>query len=129
MIRRPPRSTLFPYTTLFRSQSGGPDQGSGPAESAGEHLAVSQLGTQDALHHRAVTRGCGDARVYHHVSRLDRALRTAQSAGLDAILFTSRVHARKIGSREETLVFSPASSAALNLGSGANASSSARSKM
>src|SRR3712207_7981803 len=24
MIRRPPRSTLFPYTTLFRSSSGGP---------------------------------------------------------------------------------------------------------
>src|SRR3712207_7586875 len=23
MIRRPPRSTLFPYTTLFRSSSGG----------------------------------------------------------------------------------------------------------
>src|SRR2546430_16738783 len=23
MIRRPPRSTLFPYTTLFRSKSGG----------------------------------------------------------------------------------------------------------
>src|SRR2546428_5086178 len=28
MIRRPPRSTLFPYTTLFRSGSlGGPDEG------------------------------------------------------------------------------------------------------
>src|SRR5260221_8598237 len=27
MIRRPPRSTLFPYTTLFRSQL----RGSGPA--------------------------------------------------------------------------------------------------
>src|SRR3712207_8861069 len=25
MIRRPPRSTLFPYTTLFRSQLGGDD--------------------------------------------------------------------------------------------------------
>src|SRR5256885_13606094 len=25
MIRRPPRSTLFPYTTLFRSQRGGPE--------------------------------------------------------------------------------------------------------
>src|SRR3989442_1906617 len=25
MIRRPPRSTLFPYTTLFRSQEGGED--------------------------------------------------------------------------------------------------------
>src|SRR3989442_12406115 len=24
MIRRPPRSTLFPYTTLFRSQDGDP---------------------------------------------------------------------------------------------------------
>ena len=24
MIRRPPRSTLFPYTTLFRSGYGGP---------------------------------------------------------------------------------------------------------
>src|SRR2546422_9493710 len=26
MIRRPPRSTLFPYTTLFRSRSGRPGQ-------------------------------------------------------------------------------------------------------
>src|SRR3712207_7752672 len=31
MIRRPPRSTLFPYTTLFRSQPQGP-----VAELAGE---------------------------------------------------------------------------------------------
>src|SRR5256885_8336648 len=34
MIRRPPRSTLFPYTTLFRSVAQRPDQGaqaSGPA--------------------------------------------------------------------------------------------------
>src|SRR2546422_5829581 len=27
MIRRPPRSTLFPYTTLFRSPVSGRDQG------------------------------------------------------------------------------------------------------
>src|SRR2546427_5460900 len=26
MIRRPPRSTLFPYTTLFRSQAVAPEQ-------------------------------------------------------------------------------------------------------
>src|SRR3712207_9414777 len=32
MIRRPPRSTLFPYTTLFRSRTGLPD---GYGESAG----------------------------------------------------------------------------------------------
>src|SRR2546430_12036609 len=29
MIRRPPRSTLFPYTTLFRSLSGAPRPGPG----------------------------------------------------------------------------------------------------
>src|SRR5260221_6843874 len=27
MIRRPPRSTLFPYTTLFRSPNAGPFRG------------------------------------------------------------------------------------------------------
>src|SRR2546430_2843288 len=32
MIRRPPRSTLFPYTTLFRSEAR--DQGAGSRESA-----------------------------------------------------------------------------------------------
>src|SRR5438477_4674951 len=31
MIRRPPRSTLFPYTTLFRSVSGEVRQGRGQA--------------------------------------------------------------------------------------------------
>src|SRR3712207_7372157 len=31
MIRRPPRSTLFPYTTLFRSEDGGTVVMSAPA--------------------------------------------------------------------------------------------------
>src|SRR2546430_12187406 len=30
MIRRPPRSTLFPYTTLFRSRGGAPGSTDGP---------------------------------------------------------------------------------------------------
>src|SRR3712207_7483458 len=34
MIRRPPRSTLFPYTTLFRSKLRGRDQGSDSAKRA-----------------------------------------------------------------------------------------------
>src|SRR3712207_4566724 len=34
MIRRPPRSTLFPYTTLFRSE----EVGDGQAELAHDHL-------------------------------------------------------------------------------------------
>src|SRR3712207_8454984 len=39
MIRRPPRSTLFPYTTLFRSRAAG-----GDAEAAGPRLAPDGLG-------------------------------------------------------------------------------------
>src|SRR5256885_8650370 len=39
MIRRPPRSTLFPYTTLFRSRrtrrAGGPRRGQGRRTAAG----------------------------------------------------------------------------------------------
>src|SRR5258708_11691116 len=34
MIRRPPRSTLFPYTTLFRSPSGSCRRSSRPPSSA-----------------------------------------------------------------------------------------------
>src|SRR3712207_7609728 len=32
MIRRPPRSTLFPYTTLFRSQRGAQPVGTGAGQ-------------------------------------------------------------------------------------------------
>src|SRR2546430_10767346 len=42
MIRRPPRSTLFPYTTLFRSRASGFDAGAvGVAE---RHLWPSPTG-------------------------------------------------------------------------------------
>src|ERR1022692_4937645 len=37
MIRRPPRSTLFPYTTLFRS---GPGRGDRDCSPAGDDLAI-----------------------------------------------------------------------------------------
>src|SRR2546426_7709105 len=36
MIRRPPRSTLFPYTTLFRSQSVGPGGVGAKGRAAGQ---------------------------------------------------------------------------------------------
>src|SRR5258708_15075564 len=38
MIRRPPRSTLFPYTTLFRSRTRGQRSGQQPAVCPG-HVA------------------------------------------------------------------------------------------
>src|SRR5689334_24764462 len=37
MIRRPPRSTLFPYTTLFRSRNPGVSR-SGVRPASGEHF-------------------------------------------------------------------------------------------
>src|SRR5258708_38037191 len=47
MIRRPPRSTLFPYTTLFRSDGGGPGGGSRgvrPLQSSGARYDVRTAG-------------------------------------------------------------------------------------
>src|SRR5256885_3034726 len=47
MIRRPPRSTLFPYTTLFRSAED-PQRGRHPGREAGHpHLALRRA----AAHH------------------------------------------------------------------------------
>src|SRR5438477_457327 len=40
MIRRPPRSTLFPYTTLFRSSSWPPIESTACAMSSAERVAV-----------------------------------------------------------------------------------------
>src|SRR6266478_7344419 len=37
MIRRPPRSTLFPYTTLFRSRSGALSAGPGTISRSVDH--------------------------------------------------------------------------------------------
>src|SRR5436189_2940560 len=46
MIRRPPRSTLFPYTTLFRSQFTAVAIGRGNGDS---NLQVILLGAKDSL--------------------------------------------------------------------------------
>src|SRR2546430_6242246 len=45
MIRRPPRSTLFPYTTLFRSGEGSGDRLDAPRGS--EQVARHRLGRGD----------------------------------------------------------------------------------
>src|SRR5687767_15702504 len=50
MIRRPPRSTLFPYTTLFRSAEGKPRRGGGrqpPADAARRHHPRSEEHTSE----------------------------------------------------------------------------------
>src|SRR3712207_8413497 len=44
MIRRPPRSTLFPYTTLFRSQGHEPSRGLQRGQHALELLGQAEVG-------------------------------------------------------------------------------------
>src|SRR2546430_5016587 len=64
MIRRPPRSTLFPYTTLFRSSSNWlpGDQGGASPGSSG---AISSRDHQDN-----VMRDAGCERSEEHTSEL-----------------------------------------------------------
>src|SRR5437588_7736590 len=58
MIRRPPRSTLFPYTTLFRSRAR-PTAGSGP-------VATRSGGCRGP----ALLTGAGELRSEEHTSEL-----------------------------------------------------------
>src|SRR3712207_8502548 len=55
MIRRPPRSTLFPYTTLFRSARAVPRAAQGRA--AGARRAVGRDRRARLLRRRAEVRG------------------------------------------------------------------------
>src|SRR2546430_3122822 len=61
MIRRPPRSTLFPYTTLFRSrqQKGKPD--GQPHECLADYVAPKASGVRDYF---------GETRSEEHTSEL-----------------------------------------------------------
>src|SRR3712207_8579974 len=75
MIRRPPRSTLFPYTTLFRSEFNEaiklkPDYGEAYSNLG---IALQQKGDTDgaiAAFRRAITLNPADAEL--HVSLGDR---------------------------------------------------------
>src|SRR5258708_31765807 len=59
MIRRPPRSTLFPYTTLFRSDL-----------LAAVAAVVGERGAHDREDRFSVFRDCGPDRSEEHTSEL-----------------------------------------------------------
>src|SRR2546430_17095066 len=52
MIRRPPRSTLFPYTTLFRSSPAGSDSagGAGPRTTSQRNIPFSRCSLRSEEH-------------------------------------------------------------------------------
>src|SRR5256885_3477734 len=70
MIRRPPRSTLFPYTTLFRSSVARQAQGIRGSRTNGEHgpqhMQAAELGAQGS----ADSKGQGEERSEEHTSEL-----------------------------------------------------------
>src|SRR2546422_4737315 len=75
MIRRPPRSTLFPYTTLFRSRERGEHgpQGGAEASVALQEGGVQILGAvRDEVHHRHEQRDI--ERSEEHTSELQSRL-------------------------------------------------------
>src|SRR5256885_6362957 len=70
MIRRPPRSTLFPYTTLFRSLDAA--QLAGAETRAGLHgeLAVFTAFGEEALEHSRAGAARREVRSEEHTSEL-----------------------------------------------------------
>src|SRR3712207_8552976 len=74
MIRRPPRSTLFPYTTLFRSPA------HGPSLNATEPVVLSQFESWAAGTDPSAERG---SRARHSTALHEMAAATPASAGRD----------------------------------------------
>src|SRR3712207_8951876 len=69
MIRRPPRSTLFPYTTLFRSAEQ-PHVRGGEGAEQGVHGRQNQAHYQAEEHEVPVLLAPGPARSEEHTSEL-----------------------------------------------------------
>src|SRR3712207_9298715 len=95
MIRRPPRSTLFPYTTLFRSRQPEPDR-------LHDHFGIADEAQEDGCHDRA--RGEDDLRDAREA--LDDALRRRRAlvVGLadpgqeeDVVVHAERSEERRVG--------------------------------
>src|SRR2546422_10165653 len=87
MIRRPPRSTLFPYTTLFRSIERREDQTA--QQLAGLETQARELGRREqALHDRERALGAKQA---------EARARLEQVAGLTAQEAKQRSEERRVG--------------------------------
>src|SRR3712207_8705341 len=92
MIRRPPRSTLFPYTTLFRSRhQAGLTPALDPARQAGDRLANQVL-----EHLPACERGVGRRR---EVQQIDEEQRPAH-AHPGRLRIRSEEHTSELQSRQ-----------------------------
>src|SRR2546430_9195998 len=70
MIRRPPRSTLFPYTTLFRSISEEGDSLSLSREASNNRITISTVGLGQDVNRAYLEKIATFARSEEHTSEL-----------------------------------------------------------
>src|SRR5690349_22112978 len=84
MIRRPPRSTLFPYTTLFRS---------------GDHAAGRRVELDVAGHHATAARPDDPARSEEHTSELQSRRELVCRLLLEKKKILTRLSRRRVGAR------------------------------
>src|SRR2546422_6793585 len=103
MIRRPPRSTLFPYTTLFRSHVHGLAEGARPSARAGarRRVATDARAREDLARSRTLLRP----------GRLrggDQEIPADQHAGdLAALRAGDPARARRAGGRDRGTLATP----------------------
>src|SRR2546422_2389969 len=74
MIRRPPRSTLFPYTTLFRSDAEVSLSGARPAVDRFDHQPAGRRAARRAPREPVRLRRRHDPRSEEHTSELQSRL-------------------------------------------------------
>src|SRR2546430_8043242 len=98
MIRRPPRSTLFPYTTLFRS---GRHEATAAGPADGLHVVLADGGFGDVAHvaRRRLDRQPGAARSVVHYIRSEEHTSELQSQSnlVCRLLLEKKKHSKKTG--------------------------------
>src|SRR5438876_8511477 len=102
MLRRPPRSTLFPYTTLFRSRTSGPRHRGGPPLPS--RTAGRRRGARDRHSHGADRR----VRSEEHTSELQSPVHLVCRLLLEKkkkkTIVTDYIHGKTRDAKEMTIV-------------------------
>src|SRR4051812_49778580 len=98
MIRRPPRSTLFPYTTLFRSVGTG-NQGGGKDDLAGYNTNSIVLQVPEAQvtrDHKSVRSEEHTSEFQSHVNLVCRLLLEKKKKKKKTDMYTTQNHTKRL---------------------------------
>src|SRR2546430_16718943 len=108
MIRRPPRSTLFPYTTLFRSRrAAGGDHVSSPRGPRGEALHAARVAGRPRAQASAAVAGRGAAALEAHRAQDAPDCRRARAKSTRPQRFAARGGATRVNPRRALAIAVP----------------------